>query len=290
MKKKLCLVYANCQGRGIETFLNKAAEFRDQFNIHRLDVVDHVKQGIPVPEDVFSKADIFIHQPIKDIHGKSSTDYLKKFLPAHCEIFSFPYIYNSALWPMYSEAGEVIGKESVLDLFSRGCSLEKVVEMLFNQQIDFRFSERFEKSVAILRDKEAETNIRVSDFILANIRTRKLFLTQNHPTSAVFIHCVNQINDMLGLPRVLDSEDIMPNETGLPDCWPASPYEVEFYGYEYRNDWRPLHREKMDSNWKRFYARLIGAVHELGGLSTIWDRLYVKVLSKTTLIGNSGYL
>lgn len=290
MKKILCLIYANCQGRGIETFLNKAAEFRDQIHVHRLDAIDYVKKGIPVPEYIFNKADIFIHQPIKSVHGKSSTDYLKKLLPAHCEIISFPYIYNNALWPMFSEAGEVIGQESILDLFSKGNSLEKVVEMMFNQEIDFRFSERFEKSLAILKDKEAETNVRVSDFIVANIRTKKLFLTQNHPTSTVFIHCVNQINDLLGFPKLLESKDTIPNETGLPDCWPTSPYEVAFYGYQYRSEWRHFHKEKMDSNWKRFYVRLIGTIHDLGGFSTVWNRLYVKVLSKTTLVGNSGYL
>jgi hypothetical protein len=288
--KKFCLIYANCQGRGVETFLKKVPGFTDLFHLQSLDVTDYVHKGMEVPESLFPKAELFIYQPIRDVHGNASTAYLKRLLPVHCESVSFPYIYNDALWPVLEDHKGFVGHEPILELFSQGHSIRDVLKRMFHQQIDFRFAGRFERSLAMLRDKEAETDVKASDFIVENLRTRKLFLTHAHPTSAVFIHCVNQIAGRLGLPKVPDSQDTLPNETRLPDCWPTSPYERDFYGYRYRNNWRHLHAEKMDSNWKRFYVKLIGRLHHPSGFSGVWSRLYVKVLRKKTLVGKQGYV
>jgi hypothetical protein len=291
--KKTCVIYANCQGSGIELFLSKHDAFKDTFSTCRLENHILISQQTPIPIDLFKRASLFIYQPVGERHGCYATDHLKSCLPKDCRRISFPYIYNNALWPLYEEGDSIIGEEIIRGLFEKGVSLKSVVDRFCGEQINFQFEQRFQHTLSVLRQKEQETDVKVSDFILRNIKNEKLFLTAAHPTSAVFIHCVNQIAGRLGLAPLPDTLPCHPNEANLPDCWPTSPYEKDYYGYTYANDWRSFYEKRVDSNWRRFHIRIIRNIYlrkRVSGVQRLLVSLYLKTRIGMNMARGQGYL
>lgn len=291
--KNTCVIYANCQGSGIELFLNKHDVYKDAFVTYTLENHIFISQQTPIPIDLLKGASLFIYQPVGERHGCYATNHLKSLLPKDCRCVSFPYIYNNALWPLFEENQSIMGEDIIRELFERGVSLKGVVDLFCGNRINFRFEQRFQHSLSILKQKEQETDIKISDFITRNIQNEKLFLTQSHPTSAVFIHCVNQILERLGLILLPERLLCHPNEANLPDCWPSSPYEKEFYRYTYQNDWRQYYKKRVDSNWHRFHIRIIRKIYlrnQVSAAKRLLVGLYLKLRIAVNMARGQGYL
>jgi hypothetical protein len=291
--KKNCVIYANCQGYGIELFLNKHDLYKNTFATFRLENHILIGQQASLPIDLLNGASLFIYQPVAERHGCYATDHLKKYLPKHCQRISFPYIYNNALWPLYEEGDFIMGEEIIRELLEKGVSLKSVVDLLCEERIDFQFEQRFQHTLSVLKQKEQETDVIMSDFIIRNIQRGKLFLTAAHPTSAVFIHCVNQILERLGFTLLPGTLPYHPNEANLPDCWPTSPYEKTFYRYAYQNDWRSFYKNRVDGNWHRFHIRIIRNIYlrkRVSALKRLLVSLYLKLRIGTNMIRGQGYL
>lgn len=291
--KNLCLIYATCQGRAVEFFLNKSESFCELYRIETIDNLLLIKSGASLPVDALRKADLFICQPVSARHGIYATENFIKYLSPQCKIISSPYIYNDALWPLFEGGGKIKGKEIIAALVEKGMSLKEIVDMFCAGKIDFQFARRFHESMAILRSTELRTDVMVADFIENKLSGEKLFLTENHQTSSVYMHCVNQILDILCLPRLSLPDNLHPNEAALPDCWPQSPYETEFYGMGYRCDWRTFHPDKKDSNWHRFHLSIIGKIYlsyPMPWFLRVFWKVYLRLRIKWSLMTGAGYL
>ena len=252
-----------------------------------------INKQLPLPVDLFKKANFFIYQPIDNKYGCYATDNVKLYLPEHCQSISFPYIYNNALWPLFEDAQCIVGKEIISELLDQGYSLKQVTDLFCDEAIDFKLEERFKQSISILKEKERMTDISVSDFIACNLHKHKLFLTQNHPTSIVFVYCVNQMLRRVGFSVLPESLSYQINEASLPDSWPLSPYEKKFYGYQYQNDWQALHRERKDSNWYKFHLKIIGKIYFKNKILTpkrVFERFYLRIMMEICLRRRRGYL
>lgn len=253
--------YSNCQAHGIKYFLVKALSHRHQhydgeekrsehFNFHHIENYSLIKNQGDIPVDILATADVFIYQPIDRKHGKYSTNQnieqnIMTHLPVTCIRISFPYIYHSSLWilipPAYADAmigdygsGEYINSAPIKKLKISGNSLETVLDMYSRGQIDFEYNERFNQSIAVLREKEKHCDVKVAQFIEENIRKQKLFLTQNHPTSCIFIHCVNQILHILGIDFEFCSPcDFPANVADLPGEHLHTSYDQKYWKFQY---------------------------------------------------------
>jgi hypothetical protein len=109
---------------------------------------------------------------------------MKKYLKSTCITISFPYIYNDALTPVgkifkrdlpingeYDDDGDSIkyhNIQPILDLKNQGKTIDEIKELYFSNKIDFRYKERFEKSINILKQNEQLTDVKVSDYIINN--------------------------------------------------------------------------------------------------------------------------
>lgn len=241
------VLYSNCQGDGIKYFLNNTINEACFTIIYNYGIINN-KDVIPV--DVLSKADIFIYQPIDKKHEQYSTDKsvennIMTHLPEHCKCISFPYIYNSALWALiapatidgyigdYPGVNKYINAETIQKLKKDGKSLEDVISMFHNGTIDFNYEERFKNCMNILRIKEKQCDIKVADFIEKNIKKHKLFFTQNHPTSCVFVHCTNQILEILGYEDRHDVFGYPTNVANLPGRIHHTNYDIKYWKFEY---------------------------------------------------------
>ncbi len=252
MKKKTCVIYANCQGTGINRFLVKSSAYSRQFESVFMENYSMIRDKKPLDEGLLRRADLFIHQPLpaKWAGTAYATDHVRSLLPDSCIQISVPFIVNDALWPFFVENSKVYGGEVINGCLDRGLSLRQIVRSFRNLSLDLNYGARFDRTVALLREREEATDVKVADFVLSTLRKQRVFLTHNHPTSVVFVHCANQVLSRLGYPT-LPASNYDPNETGLPGLWPITPYDSSFYGYEHT---------RADANWQRFYIRMMDKI------------------------------
>lgn len=250
---KLCLLYANCQGIAISHFLNKSPPFRSNYTIEHLCNYQMISQKQDVSRDLFKRASLFIYQPINGEYEIYSTDTVLSYLSDACLRISCPYIYNDAFWPLFKNGKGVGNAASITDLLDEGASVVEVALQFLSLKMDFRFQQRFHKTVQILAERESGTTIKTVPYILDNYKTEKLFLTHNHPSSALWVHCVNQVLSILQYPSLNKEDYSHPNEAGLSGYFPMSPYEKAHYQLCYDDSWKDFYAKKCENNWKRFY-------------------------------------
>lgn len=231
-------VYANCQGQAFKTFL---PQLKDGLAIRHVENWLALSGEIPVDSFLsdLREADVLIYQPIGEQHGFLSTsdkvDSLIGAVRPDCQLISFPYIYNDGLWPMLEEGGKVLNGSVVDPLLEAGAGEEEIFAAYDEDRLDFRFAERLENTVRILADREAETDVRVADFISNQFRRQELFLTQNHPTTPTIVEMINQVAPRLwDAPRVLDAAEFDPNIVGLPGRIPVDRYAHRELGLTYQ--------------------------------------------------------
>lgn len=241
--------YTNCQWRGIKPYLEKIYT-KAKFVILENYVI--INEQLDIDYDALKIADIFIYQPIGLHHGKYSTNMnlsnnILSFLPTKCKKISMPYIYNNAFWILippshgdayigeYGNMNKYINAEPILKLKNEGKSLREVLYMYNNNMIDFDFENRFNKSLNILKEKETLCDIKVSEFIRENAMKHKLFFTQNHPTTCVFVHVVNQILRILKVDHEFDKFPQNINICDLNVYWYHTSYDKNYYTFLYEN-------------------------------------------------------
>ena len=268
--------YSNCQYNGLQYFLQL-------FNKYTFDIIENydiIKNKKPIPIDILNLADIFIYQHIDKKHGIYSTlneieNNICSYLPDHCKKISFPYIYNSAFWILIPPAEidncignyvnhKYVNSKSIELLKQKGKSLNEVIQMYNEHLIDFNYKNRFDNDIKILQEKEKCCDIKVSDFIINNKR-KKLFLTQNHPTSCVYVHCINQLLVLLKEEYEFDEFAYPENICNYPGEWFHTLYDVQYWNFEYNvtninNDWYIQHITHIYNNYKcleKAYEKLI---------------------------------
>ena len=230
---KTVVIYANCQGRGIEAVLSRFLE--DAGRPHRFIVFENytLLQSQAIDLDAVRNADVFIYQPINDKYGEASTSYLLAQLKEDCISIAFPYVYNDAFWIFVHEGHNFKGREAIDALRAEGRSILEVLTMYQQCEIDFQQTSRFQRSILLLKEKERACDVTISDFILDEFKKQKLFFTQNHPTTAVFVHLVNQMLPMLGFKAEIDGSLYPNNLAGLRGEWFHTEYDLAVYGFEY---------------------------------------------------------
>jgi hypothetical protein len=168
-----------------------------------------------LPIDILKTADIFLYQPIDLKWGIYSTDIsiennILSYLNKNCIKISFPYIYNSSYWALISpepgagltggghenDINKYINKNIIEKLIDSGNTLPDIINKYKNNLIDFEYEKHFKKCIDILKKKEELCDVIVSDYIL-KYRDNELFFTQAHPSTAIFVHCSNQILNIL---------------------------------------------------------------------------------------------
>ena len=210
--------YSNCQNKGISFFIEKYFHMKGiKINIDcSMQNYQMISKKIELPKELLLNADIFIYQPIDKRHGIYSTCLNNKsniisYLKEDCLKISFPYIYNSSTWAIitpspgdgitnggfFNDVNKYINREAIEKMKINNHSLDSIIKLFREKKIDFNYKNRFQNDLTILKKKELECNIIVSDYIEQNIYKKELFLNQGHPTTPLFIHSVNQIIKML---------------------------------------------------------------------------------------------
>lgn len=215
-------VYGNCQSKEISIMLSKSKNFVDAYGTDTYLALNYIfeKEHRPVDEIIenFKKTDILIYQPLSDKHYPYSTNHLLNYLPETCKKVSFPYIFNDAFWG-YPVAGN----------FKDGINGDFILSEAYDNPID-----RFLYNVNITKEKEADTVIKISQFILDNYIDVELFYTQNHPTPIIIKELCRQILNYLEIDNDIDYIDHNEYQTYYGDFrWPYLKSAIDTFNFKF---------------------------------------------------------
>lgn len=194
------VVFANCQNFALALTLLENKEFSSKYLWSRTPPVQDIKENDV--DDVIKKvryADLFIYQPVVDspAHPKEMTsDFLMGQLRDDAIAISFPSIYFDGYFPhLQTLKGLVSALNLVHDYFiAYACAIGLQEQQLLSliRKEDFyprQLSKVLaDKSIDNLRKRENQDNIdiRLSEYIEANYKNRKLSNQFNHPKRDVF--------------------------------------------------------------------------------------------------------
>lgn len=229
----------------------------DAFEIHHIHNYTKIYDS-SVSHDIIAllaRCDFFIYQPLSNKYPVYNTDNLKTYLKDGCKTISFPYIYNDALTPVakilrrdlpkngeYDDNGNnvaYVNSEPIVLLKKQGKTMQDIRVLYYNNQIDFKYDERFNKSIELLKKNELYTDVKVSDYIIKNFKSKILFNSNlessnifvlNHPSNILLLEYANQIINMMGYSSVEYTGSEILNGT---KC--VSLSEIHHFGYEYVN-------------------------------------------------------
>jgi hypothetical protein len=233
--------YTNCQYMGIVPNLQLNMT---NINVNVISNYTYINNKFDLPIDFLKNCNLFIYQPIEKKHGIYATDTLDgitSYLPDECLKISFPYIYNSGIWGITKDAidnddGTTCGNRDVI-MQMNDKSLNEIIEMYHNNEIDFNYKSRFESSLLKLQEKEQKCNVCISEFIKNNIQNHKLFFTQNHPTPIAFAHVSYQILNIIKTKYTnnVKNEYIFANHNQLCDNvrWPICKSDIDYWKFNY---------------------------------------------------------
>ncbi|MFP1130184.1 WcbI family polysaccharide biosynthesis putative acetyltransferase [Asticcacaulis sp. W401b] len=256
-------IYTNCQGGAFEKLLPRLVDrdlsitFVENYKVINGDV------ALEVAQEAAKSADIFIYQPLGVEHGPRSTergaeDTIGSLVSKRSLRVSMPYIYNDALWPLFEDGPKIRNEDVIIDLVKLGAEPADILEMYDQGKIDWRFDARFINTDRILREKEADLDIKVADVISQNLKLSPVMLTQNHPCSVVFSSVLTQFLSIAGWMKVSASDRLEEwtrvdtNIAELPGRWPTDRYAVQHYRFDYD--------AKIDEWAHEFYRSLVQKV------------------------------
>lgn len=239
MEKRICLIYANCQNALIANYLRSSEFFNQEYIIKRLAVHSLIASEKSISDKILQQTKLFIYQPVKDIHGKRSSNYLLEKLPPDCQKVSFPSLYFKGYFPQYCKnpTNHIIepryrygiiphGDSNIISMLEQGANETKIIEKL--RDPDFYTSDAIKsnlnETLEVLSQRESQLDVKVSEFIKANYQQYQLFYTQNHPTNILGMHVVNQILQLINLPILGDPLSVKSSLRGV-----LSNYQIPIY-------------------------------------------------------------
>lgn len=233
--KKNVIFYGNCHMEVVQEILSKYTPFTERFEICPIKPIYQVKDASYFESPVFKACDVFIHQDIqeKNRYGPefASENIIKKLKPG-CSVLAVPNVYHlpKCFFPQYSEKNElrtrrgntVFFRDSVIDeCFLKHMSVQEIereyrtVSLIDEEEQSDQFCTFIEK----VRNREKTWDIPVSDFILNNYKTYRLFNDPNHPTVYFLKYIAAEIANKL--LKDVDKEAIEKIHCSLLD-----PYEM----------------------------------------------------------------
>jgi len=265
MSKLKALFIGNCQSSGIETFLKHSKEFTDTFETNSYFNWQLLKDQSAIPIQSIQDADLFIYQPLRQVHGCYSTDptvegSIGYYVSDECIKIAYPYVFSSALWPIVQvkqNQNRWFGNSPIDKLVSNGLKSEEILDLFYKNEIDWEYKKRFDESFQILKDKESITDIKITDFIEKNLRDRLLFLIPEHPTTIIFLTLANRILEKLNMKKLDENIIKSINDLELPDSVYNSPSKMFPIHQSLINDFDLNFGEEYLYNSTDFYAQRI---------------------------------
>lgn len=221
--RKYAVISGNCQTSRYEDLLARNQEFsRDYIIVKVPKVCDwSVRSSLMekwLADDVFWKnIDLYIYQYVQEENRFSKllfSDRTLVRLRQDCQKLRIVNTYFDGYWPQIKKlsiakrhclAGAELGlighSDKYIEKFAeQGFAFDEILEKI--EKIDFfseqEMKEAIQKSLAKIKDKEQECDVKISDYIIDNYDKKQLFYSPNHPIEEVLLEYLNRILTRLG--------------------------------------------------------------------------------------------
>ncbi|WP_027184080.1 WcbI family polysaccharide biosynthesis putative acetyltransferase [Desulfovibrio inopinatus] len=197
MKKKLCIIHANCQGGPLTTLLRQHPVFSNTYRIKH--IVNYTREIIP--DDDLRNCQLFLYQWLSKDWNELSSERLLSRLPSNAQPVCIPNLFFKHYWPLWdSKPGIDYSDRHLNMLIQRGLSAIEIIHIYLKTDIFklYDIHTSLARSEEHERQKEQRWDIKVTDDILATYRQEALFSTINHPGLGLQIRIAQGVLDLLG--------------------------------------------------------------------------------------------
>lgn len=247
---KVCIL-GNCQAQHLEAML---ASSNPDIQVTRLEPV--FMMGAAHREPVYEKlaaADFIFAQRISDefkMEWLASAEIRKTF---GAKVVVWPNIYFDGYFPgvnyvYHGGWGKLLSPlveyhfTQVMAAHKAGHSIDMAVDAFSGEGLLVVTPDPFGNSLAQLREREAETDVIISDFIAVRATAQRLFYTPNHPMNDLLGEMLRRLAERVGLEADIALSIAMPYR--LDDVYiAASPAVIRKYGLGFDHDARYRGRE-----------------------------------------------
>ncbi|WP_320170967.1 WcbI family polysaccharide biosynthesis putative acetyltransferase [Maridesulfovibrio sp.] len=256
MKKKTCLIHANCQGEPLEELLLLSPDFKSRYEIKRF--TNYLRE--PIPDELLAGCDLFLYQYLGENWGTLGSGSLCSRLKSSARSIAFPSMFFKTYWPLWTNTPGFDYRDIFLEsLIERELTESQILHLYLNTRLDriYNFKELTAESEAHEKHKETFTPIKYVDLIHSLFRQKRLFNTVNHPRRELMIHTADSILEMIGLPR-LESETSDRFPQTFPDFeLPIHPQVAEHLGLEFGGREDRYHVYGADLTLEEYVIRYI---------------------------------
>lgn len=198
--------WSNCQGGGALFFLART-RLANEYSLRQLNNWQAILLEISHQSiyDALREADVLLYQPTTELQCVDGTifpasdELIRRYCKPDCLKISFSYVFSHGFFPVLNVSPGPGGWITAALLKQRVWgpdSLSRHHDLMrdYNAgRLHFDCAKRFVECAAEQSKREQETDIKMVPWILQNYRKQRLFLTQNHLTSAVFAELARQI-------------------------------------------------------------------------------------------------
>lgn len=233
--KRIVGILCNCQGEIIFSMLKKQKNFMKDFFVILLPPLYYIKEKSIqcICKNIFSEFDVFIYQYVKNTFYQPffATKNIVSFLKEGCRKICIPDLYFDGYYPqadhidkpmnvlcssLYGDAVFQIRDYYIEEVYSQTKSITETVEILSGKKNIFfdkkKIEQHWDMAVYRMLKKEEKADLKMSDYILENIKEKRLFTAAHNPVNELMYIVVKRLLEMLSVPfDQFDYNDNMPN-------------------------------------------------------------------------------
>jgi len=217
-RKKLIVFHGSCHSEFLGALLSLHPKIKKEYRIicaprshlnnsNRADSLYVFKSACSYEKnvDLFKQIDVFIYQKKPDFYDEMDVKYIENNLSASCEKIKISFLNFTGYFIQCRNDKEYQNRRSLYSLHYKDYYIDKLIKRgMTSQQIlecikeeDFIKEERIwdlvHMSVENLKYLDAESDVKIGDFIADNFQKEQLFYDPGHPTNKVLIEYANRI-------------------------------------------------------------------------------------------------
>ncbi|WP_027723147.1 WcbI family polysaccharide biosynthesis putative acetyltransferase [Maridesulfovibrio zosterae] len=232
MKKKICILHANCQGDPVKELLCLNLEFSEIYDIYNF--TNYTREIIP--ENLIAKCDLFLYQHLGKNWKELGSEFIISKLNNTAKAIPFPSMFFKHYWPLWSSIPGFDYRDNFLDsLLEKDLTESQILHLYLNTKLTniYDFEEILKASLRHERQKENISIINYVDLVMANYKQERLFNTVNHPRKKILTHIVNSILEKLNM-SLLTKEAVAEFPEPFAEFeQPIHPQVAEYLGLEF---------------------------------------------------------
>lgn len=268
------VIYGNCQGAVLDGLIVRVRSLYPDFDIVR--ILGHIPEELAKLDDERISNAVVYWEQFDERAEVPIRDQLRKMIPASALKLVYPSISLFSLWPLnwpdprsvpelprfphgrYPYDGDVVGQQVAKEGLKGEAAYQRYRELAAKRLGNLE--SQFERDVSQLRKRDAASDVKMTDYVLANYKKSPMFFTWGHvsgqPITEIALQLMNLSRDRLGGTSESDANQLYPLHTAISDFWmPVHPDVAKWHKLEYCQDENALFN--IYGNWWTFKQFMI---------------------------------